>query len=178
MFKNFNKKINLKKVEINIKILFLILLMGSIFGSFFTYYTNMINYQNLFNLKDNILNITSILEIFIKNLKYFVVIWFLGYINIGNLFIFLLIFVKGFNFGFTTASIFYQFGLKGFKYIFFGYLPQSFIYVPFIIYVSYKALKYIKQTKNKEYYSIFFTIIIFSIILSLLDIYLLKYISF
>ena len=179
MFNNLklHNKTNLKRLEISIKKILFLLLIGSILGSIATYYIDIYNYDKVLNFDgQNYLDIINILEIVIKNLKYFIIIWFLGFVDLGKIFIFLLSFVKGFNFGFTTAIIIYQLNFQGLKYAIFNYLPQAFLYIPFFIFVSFKALEYIeeKRNKNTNYYKVLIFIFVFSLMLSFIDILLLN----
>lgn len=169
--------INELKQKILKKIL-IILLIGSILGSISTYYIDIYSYEKILNFnKQEYLDIINVFEIFIRNIKYFIIIWFLGFVDLGKIFIFLLIFIKGFNFGFATSIIFYQLKFAGIKYIIFNYLPQNFLYIPFFIFISFKSLQYIKErrNKNKEYYRVLIFIFLVSLILSFFDIFLLKY---
>lgn len=182
------KMLNLQKIKNSIKYLLIIMTIGSFIGSFVGYYNGMISYENNLYFDGNKVlfidgGIVSYIEIFLKNFKYLIVIWFLGFIYLGIIFIFLLGFIKGFSFGFTTSILFQTYNIDGLKYAIFNYVPQAFIYIPFFIFVSFKALQNIfeknstnsnKKLDNYNYYKLFIIIILFSVFISILDIILLK----
>ncbi len=150
----------------NTKYLLFIMLFGSLIGSLFLFYNNSLNITEI--LDENILkNTVSYSELILKNLIYFLIIWFLAFVNIGSLFILLLTFIKGFCFGFTTSIILKIFNTKGFLIIL-TYLPQAFIYIPFYIFICIKAIEYNKKKDTKTFKAFYYKILIFDLLISII----------
>lgn len=87
-------------------------------------------------------------EAIVKYGKILVLIWFFGFVTYGIFFIFLIIFMKGLSYGFTTALIVRQLGLNGLTYAAALYIPQNLILVPVYFCVSYFSINYILNSLN------------------------------
>lgn len=97
------------------------------------------------------------IECIIKYGKTIIILWFLGFISIGAIFILIVLFFKGISYGFTTAFIIRQFGSKGILYSLALYVPQNIILIPVYFLIAFFSFKYIvknigsKEIKNKNY---------------------------
>ena len=154
------------------------IILGSLLGSLFFIFTpsNNINKLDLFldsfvtSLDtDETIDIVSFIEIFLKNIKYFVFIWFLGFIFLGEFFIYLIIFLKGFFISFTSSIFFYKYDFK--HILLTTYTIENIFSIILIFYISYKAIDYYRKKQKNEIVSIrkyikyLFICIIFNIIL-------------
>jgi len=176
-----NKKINL----FVICILFLGVIAGAI-------YTNIIglNDRNLVidkiklfidNINSNSLKTLLVFKNSIGvNLGYVFIIWVLGMSLIGLIFNMMLLFIKGFIFGFSIASFIVTYGIKGivvaFIYMFFGQLLNIVVTLLLTIYsimLSFKLLKVILKKNTSDHFLPFLKnyaiILVISIILSLIS---------
>lgn len=66
---------------------------------------------------------------FINNLIFIISIGILGLINIGVIFIPIIIFLKGIFIGFSVSFLVYQFGIKGFLASLLGIYPQNLLII-------------------------------------------------
>ena len=146
-----------QKLEENIlKKLMIIMVIGSILGALFFCFMNneTIEKLNMFigsflDVKNDIsFNFAYYIEKILKGIKYYLFIWFLAYIPWGNIFIYIVIFAKGFFVSFTTATFFNKYSFKGIGYIFSTYIFENIIVISLIFYISYKAIYYCKNKKN------------------------------
>lgn len=85
----------------------------------------------------------------LQHLRVITIIWILGLFIFGAIFIYIYIFLKGFEYGFTTAFITKQFGFKGLLFSFFGFLPQNIIFIPTLIILSVLSVRYCLNQKRK-----------------------------
>lgn len=156
--KNHKYKISsLQKNRNIINYLMIIMILGSFSGAFFANYINICNVERMSNFidefmdsykVDNSYTILGFLEIFLKNAKYLIAIWFLAFIFFGNIFVWILDFVKGFNIGFTTAVFINKFFFLGIKYILTIYTFQNIIIIPLHIFISFKSIQYCNKKRN------------------------------
>jgi len=123
-------------------------IMGIIYGSFLiqslspSQKQEMIGYISQFfhGLNNNGDTIVSgniaLKQVVFENLKYLVLIWFLGLSIIGMPLIFILIFMKGFVIGFTVSFLISQMQWRGFVFSVVSILPQNLLIVPVFIIAS------------------------------------------
>lgn len=102
-------------------------------------------------------NGTSYKSIFYQGVKnnifILLVCWGLGLTVVGIPIILVLNILKGYTIGFTFSFFISKLSNKGMLLSFLGVLPQNFIYVPCIIFVSVLGIKYsFCKIKNKGYY--------------------------
>lgn len=179
------KTSDLQKTKNIIIFLILIMLFGSLVGAIFGYYiqataSKSLDYITNSNFLFPDIEQYNYISLILKNSKYLIVIWFLGFTFLGYIFILLLTFIKGFSFGFTSAIIFKQLYLEGISFALKTYVPTSFIYIPVYIFAAITAINNIKNkdkaNKNNiiNYCKTLIIIIVFSIIISGLDLLLLK----
>ena len=150
-----NKKINIFVISI----LFLGVILGSV-------------YANIIGLNDRNLVIDKI-KVFIDNINsgslnaflvfknstvinfsYLIIIWILGISIIGVIIGIILLFLKGFIFGFSLASFIITYGIKGimlsFIYLIFGQLFNVIFIVILTVYSIIFSIKLIKNIFNRE----------------------------
>lgn len=175
---------NIKKLSLIIKFLAFVLFLGSIFGSILVnmlekdkfnllvqFLTNFIDNYGLKNFSQ------SFFESFFNNVKYLIIIWFLGYIKAAPFFVTIVIFFKGLSYGFTSSIFVQKYELASIIYTSFLYLPQSFIIIPAYFFVALKSFQYSnKLNKNKanfkQYLFVLLFILIVSLIISLVDLFI------
>ncbi len=155
--KYYNKK------EDTLKYIMLFMFLGSFLGAIFFCFTSndIIEKLDVFidgfivQLNENTkLSIINLIEIFLKDTKYFIFIWFLAFIYLGEIFIYLIIFCKGFFIGFTGAIFFNNYNFKMIGSMFNGYILENIINIILIFYMSYKAITYCKNRGKKIQLSI------------------------
>ncbi len=145
-----------KKNDNTLKNLMIIMFLGSILGSLFSCLIDKTSIEKLslfidsfIDINNNIsFNFLGYFERVFKGLKYFIFIWFLAFIMLGDIFIYLVIFAKGFFMSFTTAIFFSKYSLKGLTYIFNTYIIENIVIVCLIFYIAYSAIKYYKDKNN------------------------------
>ena len=156
------RKIILPNKRINIFIIS-ILFLGVILGSV---YANIIglNDRNLVidkikvfvdNINSNSLNTFLVFKNSVGiNFSYMLFIWILGMSIIGILFNIILLFLKGFIFGFSIASFIITYGIKGILlsiiYLIFGQLLNIIFITILSIYSILFSVKLIKNIINKD----------------------------
>lgn len=173
MIRRYNniKRIILPNKRINLFVI-CILFLGVILGSI---YANIIglNDKNLVidkihvfvdNINSNSLNTFLVFKNSIGiNFSYLIIIWFLGMSIIGILLNIILLFLKGFIFGFSIASFIIAYGIKGilisFIYLIFGQLLNIIFIVILSIYSILFSIKLIKNILNKDMNQKIFTFI-------------------
>lgn len=190
MIKKYNsiKKIILPNKKVNIfiiSILFLGVIAGGIYANIIS-----INDKNLVidkikvfidNINHNSLNTLLIFKNSIGiNISYLIIIWLLGMSLIGIVVNILLLFMKGFIFGFSIASFIITYGIKGialsFIYLVFGQLLNIIYILLLSIYsliFSSKLIQIIIKRQPTEKISPFlknyFLILIICIVISLIS---------
>ena len=191
-----NKLSNIRRIifpnkKINIFVI-CILIMGVIAGAIFVNIIGL-NDKNLVIDKiklfiDNINNgkLDSFLlfkNSFLINIIYVIIIFILGMSMIGLIFNLILLFIKGFVFGFSIASFILTYSYRGiilsFLYLIFGQLLNIFMIIAISIYsiifgiellkLIFKDKQVFSRNKFKNYLLIFVFCIIISIISSLLE---------
>ncbi|WP_250277524.1 stage II sporulation protein M [[Clostridium] colinum] len=138
-----------------LKNLMIVMFLGSILGSLFACLIKDSSIQKLdifidsFVTQNNSINFNFIyyFEVFFKGIKYFIFIWFLGFIPLGIIFIYLIVFSKGFFISFTTALFFNGYYLKGLEYIFNIYIIENIVVIILIFYISFKSINYFKNKR-------------------------------
>lgn len=170
------------------------LIIGAFIGAVMANTIDINEYNQLSKFMGNFINDFNILnlnksEIFyecmVKYGKTALIIWFLGFIPMGIIVIFIIVFAKGLSYGFTTAFIIRSFGTKGILYILALYVPQNIILIPVYFLIAFTGLKYIfremdnNKTSSKnsviELKSYFVAIMIagvFIILASLTDVFI------
>lgn len=152
-------KLNISFNKMVILLLCVTMLVGAAVGAVMANLMNIDQFTRLSQFMDNFFNdfgTSSISkadifnECIIKYGKTIIILWFLGFISVGAIFIFVVIFSKGLSYGFTTAFIIRQFGVKGILYSFALYIPQNIILIPVYFFIAFLSLKYIlKNIGNK-----------------------------
>lgn len=162
-----------------LKNLMIAMFLGSVLGSLFSCLIDSSSIEKLSLFidsfvdinKDISFNFTHYFERVFKGLKYFIFIWFLAFIPLGDIFIYLVVFAKGFFMSFTTAVFFSKYSLKGLKYIFSTYIIENIIIICLIFYISYSSIIYYKNKPNiniKNYMIKLLLCIIINVILFIL----------
>ena len=151
-----NKKINLFVISI----LFLGVILGGVYANIIGVNDRnlVINKIKLFidNINSNSLVTMSVFKNSLGiNLCYVLIIWILGMSLLGLLFNILLLFMKGFIFGFSMASFIITYGAKGlvlsFIYLLFGQLLNIIILLILVIYTVIFSIKLIMTILKKNY---------------------------
>lgn len=186
MYNNYKKELS-KKNSI-LLVIFIIFLIGLIFGSIYITIlddiekTKILKEVNNFFISIDKLEFADKLSIFkntlISNLLYFVFMWLLGLSVIGIPVIIIMIFFKSFILGFSISGIFAKYGLKGILGAFFYIFPSSVITSLLAIFLSVYSLilsikliqsAFFKRTINfKTFMGKYFFILVVSILLSVL----------
>ena len=169
------KKKYYRKKENYLKYIMAFMFLGSLLGAIFFCFIpeSSIKKLDMFvnsfilhtNDDNNSIDAITLIGIFLKDTKYLIFIWFLAFIHFGDIFIYLVIFNKGFFIGFTSAIFFYNQGIVS---IFNNFL-ENMVNIILIFYISYKAINYYKnkniQIDIKSYIKSFIICIIINIIL-------------
>lgn len=118
-------------------------IMGVVYGSLIIKSLSYNQEQELINyLSDFFYNISigewqnskvAFQQILFDDVKYLLLIWFLGLSIIGMPIIFLIIFMKGLVVGFTISFLISELGWKGFLFSLFTIVPQNLLIVPAFI---------------------------------------------
>ncbi len=150
-----NKKINIFVISI----LFLGVILGSVYANIIG-----LNDRNLVidkikvfidNINSGSLNAFSVFKNSMGiNFSYIIIIWVLGMSIIGIILGIILLFLKGFIFGFSLASFIITYGIKGiilsFIYLIFGQLLNIFLITILTIYSVIFSIKLIKNIFDKD----------------------------
>lgn len=175
-----NKKINIFVMCI----LFLGVIAGAVFSGIIGLNdkTLVIDKINLFidNINNNSINSILALKNSISiNLIYIFLIWFLGMALLGIIFNVLILFAKGFIFGFSIASFILTYSYKGiiisFLYLIFGQLLNIVVLLVLTIYsimFSYQLLCLIFKNNNnttRKFLKNYALILLFSVIISVIS---------
>lgn len=143
-----------------IKVFCMVLLMGSLIGSVACNYMRI--YYNtevslyigeFFESKSSKISVLKYIENFINETKYYVAIWFIGFIPIElikKIYILVIILIKGFFIGFTSALIIKEYGVLSLVYIIKNYSISSVIFILISFYIGCRAIKF--QKKELERY--------------------------
>lgn len=176
-----NKKINI----FVICILFLGVIAGAVFSGIIGLNdrTLVIDKITLFleNINDNSINSILALKNSISiNLIYVFIIWFLGMALLGIIFNVIILFAKGFIFGFSIAAFILTYSYKGIiislLYLLFGQLLNIVVLLVLTIYsvmFSYKLLMLIFKSNNnlsiKKFLKNYALILLFAILISIIS---------
>ena len=176
-----NKKINIFVMCI----LFLGVIAGAVFSGIIGLNdkTLVIDKIHLFidNINNNSINSILALKNSISiNLIYIFLIWFLGMALLGIIFNVLILFAKGFIFGFSIASFILTYSYKGiiisFLYLIFGQLLNIVVLLVLTIYsimFSYQLLCLIFKSNNnfttRKFLKNYALILLFSVIISIIS---------
>lgn len=133
-------------------VLFLGILIGTfsaVFMSNSDFYEYNAFFESLFSERADISGFDIFFQSFLKYAKTVVVIWFLGYVNIGFFAIAVLIFIKGVGLGFTVSAVIQYGGLECLfsptcRFIF----VQCFFIVPLYIAAAFFSTKFIFYGKS------------------------------
>ncbi len=179
-------KVKVYKKKIIVISLFVIFIIGILFGSI---YISILNNDNKKTVMDSVKNyiysynkidFSARLEIFknslFKNLSFFISIWVLGISIIGLPIIAIMIFLKAFVTGFSISSLFAVYKFKGLLGILFYIFPSNILFILFALFLgaysidlSIKIFKHVINRKpiNFNYYmSKYFFLLLISILLS------------
>ncbi len=198
MYNNYKKEI--RKRNSFLLIVFVIFLLGLIFGSIYitildnSEKTTIINSVNNYFLSLDKINFDTQIQIFknslISNLLFFISMWLLGISTIGMPIIIIMIFFKSFVVGFSISSIFVKYGFKGILGAFLYIFPSPLITIIFTIILASYALilcvrlvqaAFLKRTINfknfmGKYFFILLIAILISVFCSLIDAFISPYI--
>lgn len=186
MYNNYKKEISKKNSFLIV--IFVIFLLGLIFGSIYitilkdSEKTTIMNSVNSYFLSLDKLTFDTQLEIFkdslISNLLYFVLMWLLGISAIGMPIIIIMIFFKSFVLGFSISSIFAKYGFKGILGAILYIFPSPIITTIFTIVLGTYSIilsvrliqsAFLRRTINfKTFMGKYFFILLLSIITSVL----------
>lgn len=143
-----------------IKIFCIVLLIGSLIGSICCnymeiYYNTEVSLymEEFFENKSAKITILKYIENFINETKYYIAIWFIGFIPIElikRIYILVIILIKGFFIGFTSALIIKEYGTLSFVYIIKNYSLSSVVFILISFYIGCRAIKF--QKKDLERY--------------------------
>jgi stage II sporulation protein M len=131
---------------------FVLLLMGIIFGAIIVNSMNVSQKQDLFYYLNQFFGqasggkIASSFEMFqqsmMHNFKYLGLMWILGISIIGLPVILIMLFLKGVVVGFTVGFLVNQIGWKGFLLSFVSVLPQNIVLIPAFVFLSAIAISF------------------------------------
>lgn len=196
--KNRNlRRLKLIRFNFNSKNLFIFLLsflvVSFIVGVCFYFFLNTSdkelftkNILNLFSISDNYNYFSLLKDSILKNVFSLFLVWILGISVIGVLFVLFIYFFHIFSMGFTVASLFGEFGLKGviasFCYLFpskICYLVVLFLVCLFSIKLSYKIIKlcFTKEEVNikndmRRYFNILLVSFFIVVAISLMEVFI------
>ena len=147
-----------KTNEYILKKLMVVMFIGSILGALFFCIIDSSIIEKISGFIENFLAIQKsndikfihYFETILKGIKYLLFIWFLAYIPLGDTFIYIIVFAKGFFISFTTSAFFYKYGIKGIVYIFNTYILQNIVIIFLIFYISYVGIDYYKNSRYIE----------------------------
>lgn len=186
MYNNYKKELS-KKNNI-LLVIFIIFILGLIFGSIYITIlktgekTTILNEVNNYFTSSSKLTFDDKIDIFrnslISNLLYFISIWLLGISVIGIPIIIVMIFFKSFILGFSVSSIFAKYGFKGILGAFFYIFPSGLVTSILALFLgSYSLIlsiklvqsSFLKRTINfKTFMGKYFFILVISILISIL----------
>lgn len=136
------------------------LLLGIIMGAIFANQMNdtqsleLALYMDEFFVRFHVesLNQTFVLkDALLKYGKTVGIAWILGFTVIGIPFSILIILLKGFTYGFTSAFLIKQYGMSGLWFGFLSYIPQNLILIPMFVFVVHGSIEFaLKSGKNKH----------------------------
>lgn len=142
----------------------ILFIMGIVLGSYLIYSLSSSQKQeilsslNLFFSDINSLELNShiaFLEILYDNIKYLLIIWFLGLSIVGMPLIFLLIYLKGVVVGFTVSFFIFEMNWRGLLLAISAIIPQNLLIVPVLIIASVSGVKFslslIKSRSEKNF---------------------------
>lgn len=135
------------------------IILGSIAGSIAF---NMSNFEDLTELSvllNDLIEVGQLnkshyelMTIFLKNVKYVLAIWFLGFTTMCKSLVYMVNFTKGFSIGYTSSIFLFEYGFKGIQYILINYTTNSIIAIIIIIYISHKSIKFNVKVGNLRTY--------------------------
>lgn len=196
MIKKSDIKVKICNKKIIITSLFIIFIIGIIFGSI---YISILDNSNKKIVIDSVKNyfysfnkidFSNKIEIFknnlYKNILYFISIWLLGISIIGLPIIIIMIFIKAFVTGFTISSIFAVYKFKGLIAIIIYLFPSNIIFILYSLFlgaysidISIKLLKHVIYKKSfnfnyimNKYFLLLLISIILAVVLALFDSFL------
>lgn len=142
----------------------ILFIMGIVLGSYLIYSLSgsqkqeiLTNLNMFFSGINNLeLNIDVVFkEILFSNIKYLLIIWFLGLSIVGMPLIFVLIYLKGVIVGFTVSFFIFEMNLRGFTLAVIAIIPQNLIIVPVLIIAGVCGVRFslslVQSRKNKNF---------------------------
>lgn len=183
--------INQKKKYLFLSVIMLIGIISGILFIFFVSKEDKLQVKEqldlfLTNIKNrNLNNVSSLINSLLSNSLYIVSFWILGISIIGIPIIVFLLFLKSFIFGFSIASIIYNYGFKGIMLAIVYQVPHNLIYLVLLLLLSFYAINFsiklfrvlfLKENITlsiyfKRYNKILFVCIVCSIICSVFEIF-------
>lgn len=181
-------KVKVYKKKIIVMSLFIIFIIGIVFGSIYisvldnnnkkVVMDSVKNYVYSFNKIDFSSRILIFKNSLFKNLSYFISIWILGISIIGLPIIVVMTFFKAFVTGFSISSIFALYKFKGILGIIFYMFPSNILFILYALFLgaysidlSIKLFKNVihKRSFNFNYYmNKYFLLLLISILLSII----------
>lgn len=109
--------------------------------------------QNFFGSirESGLLREQSFWQVFIKYVKYDILIWLGGWIAYGIVLSGTALCFRGISIGFTTAMFVAEYGMKGFVAVFLSILPQNLILVPAYLFMAWVALCFLYDRNDGGY---------------------------
>jgi stage II sporulation protein M len=148
---NKKNKIKLDKRQAIIYFVILATIIGVVIGVIMSNYISENTYDfftvsmdNYFeNIHKNFFDFKKVLwSSFFKYGSLLIVLWSLGFVPIGGIFVFLLILFKGVSYGYIIMFLYMHYGSNGFMVSTVLYLSQFTILVPIYLYIAYNSIAY------------------------------------
>jgi len=144
---------------ISILALLLGICVGAIFANYMNYIQNqeLINYMNNFFMgfpDRNISYLDILKQSILSHGRTIALLWVFGLGVVGIPLAFLVVFAKGFSYGFTSSFLLIHYGFDGFIFSLTSFLPQSIILIPGIIFVSAASMNFAvaNYKSNQKYF--------------------------
>lgn len=139
-------------------------IMGIVLGSYLIYSLSgsqkqeILSTLNLFFSDINNLELNTQIafrEILYENIKYLLIIWFLGLSIVGMPLIFIIIYLKGLVVGFTISFFIFEMNWRGLLVAIIVIIPQNILIVPVLIIAGVSGVRFsislIKSRKDKNF---------------------------
>lgn len=140
--------INQKKKYLFLSVIMLIGIISGVLFIFFVSKEDKLQVKEqlelfLVNIKNkNLNNFSSLINSLLSNGLYIVSFWILGISIIGIPIIVFLLFLKSFIFGFSIASIIYNYGFKGIMLAIVYQIPHNLVYLVLLLLLSFYAINF------------------------------------
>ncbi|WP_058485416.1 stage II sporulation protein M [Defluviitalea phaphyphila] len=141
----------------------IIFLIGICIGSIVANYINLIQKQELLQYmneffirfpQEKISYFEVLKECIFTHGKTIIILWILGIGIIGIPFIIIILFIKGFSYGFTSAFLLVNYGWNGFLFSIVSCIPQNIILIPGLMFISAASINFaMSNYKNNQRYN-------------------------